>query len=205
MKYNEGYVYHIKDSYFTKANDDKLMENKESGKYRPTYYCFKDNNTSLLWVIPMSSQIKKYKKIEDQKIEKYGESIGVYIGKYNGSNSVFLIQNMFPITEKYIDHIHTVNGNPVPVSKSIAKEIKKRFNKTMALLHQGKNVVFPDVKRLEQLMLEEIKNEKIQNNVSENQPKDVRGFIKKKAQEISKQPHKDQQPQKDKKKNDQSL
>ena len=42
MKYNEGYVYHIKDSYFTKANDDKLMENKESGKYRPTYYCFKD-------------------------------------------------------------------------------------------------------------------------------------------------------------------
>lgn len=38
-----------------------------------------------------------------------------------------------------------------------------------------------------------------------NEKHDVRGLLKKKAQEISKQPHKEQQPQNDKKKNDQSL
>lgn len=31
MIYQEGYVYHIKDEYFEKAKDDKLMQNKENG------------------------------------------------------------------------------------------------------------------------------------------------------------------------------
>ena len=38
MIYSEGYVYHIKDSYFNKVNDNKLMANKENGNFRPTYY-----------------------------------------------------------------------------------------------------------------------------------------------------------------------
>ena len=29
MIYQEGYVYHIKDEYFEKVKDDKLMQNKE--------------------------------------------------------------------------------------------------------------------------------------------------------------------------------
>lgn len=33
-----GYAYHIKDSYFTFANDSNLMQNKERGSYRPTLY-----------------------------------------------------------------------------------------------------------------------------------------------------------------------
>lgn len=45
MEYKEGFVYHIKDDFFDKVNDDKLMKNKENGNYRPTYYCFKDLDT----------------------------------------------------------------------------------------------------------------------------------------------------------------
>lgn len=42
MDYQEGYVYHIKDEYFMKANEPNLMQNKENGNYRPTFYCMRD-------------------------------------------------------------------------------------------------------------------------------------------------------------------
>ena len=58
-----GYVYHIKDSYFEVAQDDKLMRNHESGSYRPTYLCLKDEKTGLLWVIPMSNRVEKYQSV----------------------------------------------------------------------------------------------------------------------------------------------
>ena len=40
--FQEGFVYHIKDDYFAKVNDEKLMKNKEIGTYRPTFLCLKD-------------------------------------------------------------------------------------------------------------------------------------------------------------------
>lgn len=51
MDYQEGYVYHIKDEYFIKANDPNLMQNKENGNYRPTFYCIRDEKTALLWLV----------------------------------------------------------------------------------------------------------------------------------------------------------
>ena len=151
MNYKDGFVYHIKDSYFDKVNDDKLMKNKENGNYRPTYYCFKDNDSSLIWVVPMSTQVDKYRKIAQKSIDKYGESNGIYIDKFDGKENAFLIQNMFPITEKYISHIHTRNNNPVPVNINIKKEVKKRVNKALALLNRGIKIIFPDVNCVRQI------------------------------------------------------
>jgi len=70
MIHQAGYVYHIKDEYFVKAQDDMLMQNKEGGSYRPTYYAIKDNATSLLWMIPMSTKFDKFKVVNktDSKI-----------------------------------------------------------------------------------------------------------------------------------------
>lgn len=161
MRFKEGYVYHIKDSYFSKVNDDKLMKNKENGNFRPTFYCLKDYKTSLLWVVPLSSRVDKYKAIYDKQLERYGESLGIYIGSFDGNPSAFLIQNMFPITEDYLDHIHTRNGNPVPVKNNISYEVKSRIQKARQLTAKGKKVVFPDIIRLENLMLDEIKQKKI--------------------------------------------
>lgn len=49
MKFQEGYAYHIKDAYFDKVQDDKLMQNKENDTYRPTYLCMEDpKNKGLL-------------------------------------------------------------------------------------------------------------------------------------------------------------
>lgn len=42
MQIQEGYVYHLNDGYFEKVQDDKLMQNKENGTYRPTFFCMRD-------------------------------------------------------------------------------------------------------------------------------------------------------------------
>ena len=63
---------------------------------------------------------------------------------------------MFPITEQYLDHIHTRNNNPVPVKYSIQTEITTKMKRILQLHARGKKIVFPDISRLESLMLEEI-------------------------------------------------
>lgn len=161
MKYQEGYVYHISDEYFSKAQDDKLMQNKENGTYRPTFLCLKDpRNEGLLWMVPMSTRVEKFKAIRDKQRAKYGKCLTIVIGEFDGRNAAFLLQNMFPITEKYLDHIHTRNGNPVPVKYTIAREVRSNMQQLRQLIYKGKKVVFPDVQRLEKLMLLELQAEK---------------------------------------------
>ena len=52
------------------------------------------------------------------------------MGEYDGNQVAFLLQNMFPITEKYLDHIHTRNNNLVPVKYSIQTEISTEMKLT---------------------------------------------------------------------------
>ena len=62
-----GYVYHIKDDFFDKINDKGLMINHENGKARPTYFTIKDRD--ILWFIPLSSKVFKYKLIIERKLK----------------------------------------------------------------------------------------------------------------------------------------
>ncbi len=70
MKIETGVIYHIKDEFFNKINDKKLLINHENGKTRPTYFTIKDGE--ILWFIPLSSKIEKYQSIIDKKTKKYG-------------------------------------------------------------------------------------------------------------------------------------
>lgn len=156
MKLVEGYAYHILDEYFQLVNDDNLMKNKEGNNMRPTFFCLYDAKTSLFWMVPMSSQVEKYMAIAAKSKERYGKCTTIVFGGFAGAPNAFLLQNMFPVTEKYIAHVHTVNGNPIPVAHSTQQEIQGNFRQLMALIKRGKKVVFPDVMRLEQIMLKEV-------------------------------------------------
>ena len=100
MIYQEGYVYHIKDEYFEKVQDSNLMQNKEGGTYRPTFYCLRDNKTSLLWMVPLSSRVEKFKAIHDKQVAKYGKCLTIVLGEFDGKEAAFLLQNMFPISSR---------------------------------------------------------------------------------------------------------
>ncbi len=49
---------------------------------------------------------------------------------------------MFPITLKYIDHVHTTNGNPVPVNKKLQDIIRKNTKSFIAISEKGIKVTF---------------------------------------------------------------
>ena len=87
----------------------------------------------ILWFVPMSSKVEKYQKIIDSKIKKYNKCDTIIIGNYRGKNHAFLIQNMFPITQKYIDHIDTVQGKALQVPSETRREILDKVNKIFKL------------------------------------------------------------------------
>ena len=94
MKIKEGYLYHIKDEFFDIVNDENIMTNHEKGKKRPTYFTIREEE-GILWFIPLSSKIYKYKKIVDRKIKKYGKCDTILIRKITNRESAILIQNAF--------------------------------------------------------------------------------------------------------------
>lgn len=90
--------------------DPYLKGNKEGT--RPHYYCFKDAAEGIYWMIPLSSRIEKYKRIMEKKASAGKPCDIIHIVKLDNSRvSAFLIQDMFPITDEYIEREYTIGGN----------------------------------------------------------------------------------------------
>ena len=156
MKIQTGYLYHIKDDFFDIIDDENLMTNHERGKKRPTYFTIKDKD--ILWFIPLSSKVDKYKKIVDKKVEKYGVCNSILIRDILGNKVAILIQNAFPTLEKYIDHIHILeNGKPAKVISSTSDEILENFIQMLKLKNRGLNFFFTDIDKIKKQMLDELK------------------------------------------------
>ena len=132
------------------------MQNHEKGKKRPTYFTIKDKD--ILWFIPISSKIEKYQRIIDKKVERYGVCNTIIIRKIADNDAAILLQNAFPTLEKYIDHVHTVDGVPLSVPTDLQNEIKRLFKNMIGLKKRGTNLFFTDIDTLKQKMLEEIRD-----------------------------------------------
>ena len=100
MKKSGFYI--IKEQFFEDMNEPYLKGNKKEN--RPHYYCFEDENTGIYWMIPLSSKIEKYRKIMEKREAKGKTCDILHILRLDDKReSVFLIQDMFPITEQYIE------------------------------------------------------------------------------------------------------
>lgn len=148
-----GNSYHIKDTFFTEVGDTSLMKNKEDGHYRPHFFCFHDSlDPNILWAVPQSSKAAKYAGIMQAKISKYGRCDTIVIGNFGGRDNAFLIQNMFPILDCYIDHVHTIDGVAVPLHPKLQSKIVASATRTLHLHRRGYHVLFADVDRIYALM-----------------------------------------------------
>lgn len=129
--------YIIKDKFFEDMSDPYLKGNKAQNK--PHYYCFEDTNTEIYWMIPLSSRIDKYKKIMEKKEKARKPCDILHIVKLDdGRESVFLIQDMFPITKEYIERKYTIAGNHLMLtSEHTAREIEQKARKIMGMLKRG--------------------------------------------------------------------
>ena len=154
MEIKTGYLYHIKDDFFNRINNKGLMINHEKGHSRPSYLAIKDEK--ILWFIPLSTRIDKYKSIIEKKEKKYGCCRTILIKKIAGQEQAILIQNAFPTLEKYIQSCHTVDGRIIKISSSVEREIINDFEYMLSLKASGLNLFFTDIDYIKNLMLEEI-------------------------------------------------
>mgnify|MGYP007033166614 FL=1 len=129
--------YIIKDIFFEDAPDPYLKRNKAGN--RPHYYCFEDTSTGIYWMIPLSSRTDKYKRIMEKKEKARKPCDILHIVKLDdGRESAFLIQDMFPITEEYIEREYTIGGNHLMLtSEHTAKEIEQKARKVIGMLKRG--------------------------------------------------------------------
>ncbi len=132
MEIHQGYSYHIRDEFFDLVNDRYLMSNKENENYRPHFYAIQDKkNPALYWMIPISSQV--------------------------GKENIFLIQNTFPIIEKYFDHVHTIEAKPVTVHKELNEILTENLREVLAMHSRGTKLTFTDIDAIKMVMERELK------------------------------------------------
>lgn len=155
MKVQTGYLYHIKDEFFNRINNKGLMINHENGHSRPSYLAIKDEK--ILWFIPLSTKIDKYKSIIEKKEKKYGSCKTILIKKIAGQKQAILIQNAFPTLEKYIQSRHTVDGKIIKVASAVEREIIDDFQYMLSLKANGLNLFFTDIDKIKEIMFKELK------------------------------------------------
>ena len=150
--------YIIKDRFFEDMSDPYLKGNKAGN--RPHYYCFEDASTGIYWMTPLSSRIDKYRRIMEKK-EKAGKPCDIiHIVKLDDSReSAFLIQDMFPITDAYIEREYTIAGNHLMLtSEHAARVVEQKARKVLGMLKRG--VKFTPTQPDVMAILEKLKQDK---------------------------------------------
>ncbi|MDD4048749.1 MAG: hypothetical protein PHI90_08035 [Clostridia bacterium] len=156
---NIGHFYFLTDDYFVDFPDPYLMKNKKAvnGQIhnRPCFYTFQDIKTGLYWMIPFSSKVTKFKAEYQKKMTKYGRCDTIAFGFVLGYEKAFLIQNMCPVTTKYInnEYFDTLANVPVKLDGAFEKELLKKAQKVLQLTRKGSKLIFPDVLKMEQELL----------------------------------------------------
>ena len=99
MKPILSYFYTLDNKFFDDFPDSNLKSNKN--QKRPFYYCLKDDN-GLYWMIPCTSQIEKYDALIARALSQGKPTDKWHKIKMSGKDNILLIQDIFPVTEKYI-------------------------------------------------------------------------------------------------------
>ena len=146
-----GNFYYLKNSYYDKFPNCDLIGNKNEdteGKHdRPCFYCFEKDG--LYWMIPISSQIDKYEKLYNDKMQRYtGHFDGIRFGYVNGKKRAFLIQNMCPVKAEYIDYEYRIENNTkvVRIDDKLAKELNAIARKVLRFYYdRGIKIILTDL------------------------------------------------------------
>ena len=147
---SKAQLYFLSDQYYLDFPDDKLMKNKYMidgvPHNRPCFFAFTDSkNLDIYWIIPISSRYEKFKRIEQEKIKKYGRCNTIRFGTVLGRNTAFLIQNMCPATEKYLTAYIDKNNQPIRIDNRVVTDVVKNARNVLAMAKRGEKVIFPDV------------------------------------------------------------
>lgn len=146
----QAQLFFLTDQYYLDFPDDKLMKNKDTiggvPHSRPCFFAFPDTKLpEIYWIVPISSRFEKYKRIEQEKIKKYGRCNTIRFGTVLGRDTAFLIQNMCPATEGYLTPYIDKNNRPIRIDDRVAADVEKNARNVLAMAKRGAKVIFPDV------------------------------------------------------------
>ena len=147
--YNE-HLFFLTDQYYIDFPDNMLMKNKDDlsnhKNGRPCFFAFPDAQIpDILWVVPISSKTDKYRRIEQEKIKRYGQCNTIRFGTVLGRDTAFLIQNMCPVTNRYLIPYLDNKNRPIRIDSRVADDVVRNARKVLALEKRGVKVIFPDV------------------------------------------------------------
>ena len=155
----ENKLYFIKDEFFEKYYCEDNKPNKamdKNGEHkRPCYYAFKE--IDIYWMIPISSEVEKYEYEYKKSVKKYGMCDTISFVYVKGNKNAALIQNMIPVTEKYIENIYTYYGTdkPVEISEKKKKELNAKARKVVRFARNGKKLTFTPILEFERRLRKE--------------------------------------------------
>lgn len=156
MVIEDGKFYFIKDEFFDVFKEYNLMINKENGNKRPCYFCFRDRkDKEIVWFVPISTKYGKYKKIYENKKLKSGNRpvYNFVFGNVLGKKSVFLIQNIFPTTEKYIEEKYTNSNKDVEIPTIVKEDVIRTSFRVVRLAEAGTSIPFYDIIEMKNILL----------------------------------------------------
>ena len=163
-----GKLYFVKNEFYERFKDCGLLENKEivNGTLhgRPCCYmfCFDNKQKDIYWMIPISSKISKYKKEYQRSMEKYYMCDNISFGYILGEERAFLPQNLFPITEEYIDSVYIDKNTSLPITipANLMAELNKKARKKIRYNQQGKKLGMSNITKIyNELMKEKASND----------------------------------------------
>lgn len=164
---DSGNFYFINDDYYKKFDGLGLLKNREiiDGKVhgRPCYYAFKEDN--ICWMIPISSKVEKYQEQYKIAIEKYKLCDGICFGYILGEKKAFLVQNMLPVTDKYVTNVYIDKNtsNPISIPPKLRSDLNAKIRKALRLYRKGTKIVLTKILDIEKILLEEIEKENLVN------------------------------------------
>lgn len=171
----KGQFCFIKPGFFEKYDKEKkLLQNKAAttdGQHnRPCFFVFDDSQEQeIYWCVPISSQIDKYENIREHRLSKMRERgmenpicHEIAFGKVIGESRAFLLRNMFPVTEKYIENYYVGrDGKPVTISEQSANFIRNSARKLLTQHNNGQRYIFfADIMQIKRGLLAELAEER---------------------------------------------
>lgn len=79
-------------------------------------------------MVPFSSQMSKYRRYYNSKVSKYKNCDIITFGNILGHEKAFLIQNMCPVSQRYIknEYYDPQSNIPVKIDGVFVKELEKK-------------------------------------------------------------------------------
>ena len=143
----QGKFYFVSDEFYQKYKKYGLTGNDGDEHGRPCCYLFKADADDIYWMVPISSKTEKYQQIYKKSVKKYGLCDNVVFGYVLGRKRAFLVQNLFPVTLKYITsvYIDKQTGKPVEMDHRIEGELRAKARKKIDKASKGIKIGLTDI------------------------------------------------------------